>query len=355
MYLKNEDFPAAASTPWDLIVVGAGAVGLILASSLTLGKRRVLLLESGTREPAGADELNEVMVTGRAHDGALHGRGRTIGGTTTLWGGQLTRFVPYDFERREFSAGCEWPIGFEVVEKYYAVVAGMLGLDARYLDDDSVRLALKAKPFDDRSACEVFFTRWLREPNLARVFAAELESRESLAVAPGCHATQVLSEPGGRITGVKAVDRLGAAHRFDANRVVLACGTIEISRLLLLSGQKDRHLEWAKNPNIGRYFQDHVDLVIGRIESRNRRAFSDIFENALLDGHKYMPKIKMRAAILRDSGALNIAGTARFDSSLSEDVALLKTFIKSLMRGAKSNIRGKRFDGWGRWGGFGFH
>ena len=335
MYLSKEDLGAGTCGPWDVIVVGAGAVGLILAVSLARAGKRVLLLESGSRNIADADDLNEVIVTGRAHDGALHGRGRTVGGTTTLWGGQLTRFLPYDFDVRETMAGCIWPIGFEAVEPYYDEVAGMLGLDTRYLTDASVKAALKCPKFEDQFTFEVFFTRWLREPNLARYFSADLDGT-ALSVAPVCHATQILSQPGEtRIAGIKAIDSSGATRDFFAENIVLACGTIEISRLLLLTGKKSPELAWARNANVGRYFQDHLDLVVGKIELRDRRAFSDIFENILIDGRKYMPKLRMRSSALREAGCLNIAGTVRFDSSIAEDIGLLKNFVNSLLRGAR--------------------
>jgi choline dehydrogenase-like flavoprotein len=54
-----------ASVPWDVIVVGAVAVDLIFAVSLTRAKKRVRLLESGTRNVADANDLNAV---GRSSD-----------------------------------------------------------------------------------------------------------------------------------------------------------------------------------------------------------------------------------------------------------------------------------------------
>jgi glycine/D-amino acid oxidase-like deaminating enzyme len=65
MYMNDEDLAAAASTEWDVIVVGAGAVGLILSVSLARANKRVLLLESGAAEHGDAKDLNEILVTGR--------------------------------------------------------------------------------------------------------------------------------------------------------------------------------------------------------------------------------------------------------------------------------------------------
>src|SRR5260370_24958723 len=123
MYLDDESTAAAASTEWDVIVVGAGAVGLVLSVILARANKRVLLLESGTTDNGYAKDLNDIRVTGRPHQGAIHGRARVVGGTTTLWGGQLTRFIPYDFSTREIMADCKWPIGYEDIERYYEEVA----------------------------------------------------------------------------------------------------------------------------------------------------------------------------------------------------------------------------------------
>jgi choline dehydrogenase-like flavoprotein len=336
MYMNEEAVAGAASTEWDVIVVGAGAVGLILSVSLARAHKRVLLLESGAADNSDAKDLNDVFVTGRRHHGATHGRARTVGGTTTLWGGQLTRFVPYDFDSRQIMSDCKWPLRYEDIERYYADVAGMLDLDVQRLTDESVQDAIESNKPKDVSGCEVFFTRWLREPNLARWFAADLHSRATLTVVPSCHATEILcGSDSSRITGIKAILASGARLDFHARDVVLACGTLEISRLLLLTAKKRPTLPWAQNPNIGRYFQDHLDLVIGQIQIKNKRAFSDRFENVLIDGHKYQPKIRMRTSVLRDLGCLNIACTVRFDSSIADDMLMLKQFFKSLLRGTR--------------------
>jgi choline dehydrogenase-like flavoprotein len=336
MFINQEALAAAASSEWDLIVVGAGAVGLMLAVSQARAHKRVLLLESGAAENDDAGTLNEIVMSGRPHLGATHGRARTLGGTTTLWGGQLTRFGPYDFDTREIMPDCNWPLRYEEVEGYYATAAGMLDLDMACLTDAAVQSRIRANKTKDAAGCEVFFTRWLRESNLARWFGRDLQDLPNLGVATQCHATEVLSgADGSQITGVRAVSRDGSRLDLQARNVALACGTIEISRLLLLTGRKNPHLTWARNANIGKYFQDHLDLVIGQIELKDKRAFADLFENVIIQGHKYQPKIKMRTTVLRELGCLNIACTVRFDSAIGEDIQLLKQFFKSVLSGSR--------------------
>jgi choline dehydrogenase-like flavoprotein len=332
MYVAENNLADGVDIDWDVIVIGAGAVGLVAAVSLARADLRVLLLETGSTEPGAAQDLNEVDMTGRTHLGALHGRARVVGGTTTLWGGQLTQFVPYDFEARAIMPDAAWPISFAEVEKYYGDVARLLGLDAAHLNDSS--LLPPAGAGAQESGCEFFLTRWLRESNLARWFAEDLRGRPNLLVAPSCHASELLSgDDDSTITGVRVRAKGGRTKDFKARRVVLACGTIEVSRLLLLTGRKNPKRTWCSNPNIGAYFQDHLDLIIGKIRVNDKRRFADHFENLVVRGFKYQPKIRMLGSTLRQEGLLNIACSMRFDSRVTEDLQALKQFIKALRNG----------------------
>jgi choline dehydrogenase-like flavoprotein len=238
MYLAENNLAHGVDTDWDVIVIGAGAVGLVTAVTLTRAGLRVLLLETGSTDPGTAQDLNEEGMIGRAHLGALHGRARVVGGTTTLWGGQLTQFVPYDFEARAIMPDAAWPISFTEVEKYYGDVARLLGLDLAHLNDSSLLPTIGVAA--QEAGCEFFLTRWLRESNLARWFAEDLKGRPNLLVAPSCHASELLcGDDGSTITGARVHAKDGRRTDFRAGRVVLACGTIEISRLLLLTARKN--------------------------------------------------------------------------------------------------------------------
>jgi choline dehydrogenase-like flavoprotein len=333
MYLAESSSAHGVDTEWEVIVIGAGAVGLVSAVSLARAGVRVLLLETGAAEPGDAQDLNAVSMTGRAHSGAQHGRARVVGGTTTLWGGQLTQFIPYDFESRAIMPDAAWPISFAEVERYYGDVAGLLGLDLAHLSDASL-LSASAGAAAQESGCEFFLTRWLRESNLARWFADDLNNRSNLLVAPSCHASDLLcAGDESRITGVRVRSKNGGSRDLRARQVVLACGTIEISRLLLLTGRKNPGWAWCANPNIGAFFQDHLDLIIGKVQVNDKRRFADRFENLVVRGFKYQPKIRMLGSTLREEGLLNIACSMRFDSRVTEDLQALKQFIKALRNG----------------------
>ena len=122
-------------TPQDVVIVGGGTVALLLAVLLERQGQRVLVLETGGGGfESPAQELNDATVIGRAHTGIAVARGRALGGTSNLWGGQLTGFVPSDFEARAGVSDAPWPISYQDLLPWYEAVARELRL-ADVLDE----------------------------------------------------------------------------------------------------------------------------------------------------------------------------------------------------------------------------
>jgi choline dehydrogenase-like flavoprotein len=81
----------------DVLVIGAGIAGLLLASRLRLKGFRTVLVESGS-ERSGSDHhsLNNVVLDGQQYQGASKGRRRGLGGTSAVWGGAMLPFLDCD-------------------------------------------------------------------------------------------------------------------------------------------------------------------------------------------------------------------------------------------------------------------
>ena len=326
-----------------IVIVGAGAVGLILAVQLARSGRRVVIVESGGRHfEAGVQALNEAEVVGRPHHGIADGRGRLLGGTTNLWGGQLLAFDPLDFEARPWIGAEAWPVRRCDIESYYAKAALVLGLDGKAGDDDQIWSELAMQKLDLGPAFSTILTRWMREPKLARHFASELKSNQNIKLL--LHATCVdiaFSETSGAAESVVVAAPDGGRHAIRAGNVVLACGTIESCRLMLTLASRHPSMPWARNSWFGRGFQDHLDVRAGTVEVINRSAFQDTFDNIVLRGYKYQPKIAASSYLQRSSQISNISASFISESSTSEHLSNLKIAARSLLTGAaQPNLRG---------------
>ena len=233
----------------DLCIVGAGAAGLTLAHALRDAGLDVLVLESG---PVGdPDRWNAGEVVGHEYNGLLHGRVRGLGGTTAIWPGQCIRLRGGDL--------AAWPFD---LDPFYRRAEELLGIPVGETARDPWEF-FGEPPLGVDTALSVF---------CKRKRLAELDIG-STRVLTGAVATRVEN---GR---VEVCHTDGRRAEVEANTIVLAAGTIETLRLLLLSG-----IDGA-----GGGFEDHAFADVARILGP-ARPLQDIFGMRIRKGLRYYAK-----------------------------------------------------------------
>ena len=122
--------------PVDLLVVGCGAGGSVLAQRLARRGWRVVVLEAGpfwdpdedwVSDEAGSRHLywTEPRVIGGADPVELgsNNSGRGVGGSMTHYAGYAPRFHPSDFATRTVDGvGADWPYGYAELRPHYELV-----------------------------------------------------------------------------------------------------------------------------------------------------------------------------------------------------------------------------------------
>jgi choline dehydrogenase-like flavoprotein len=120
----------------DLVVVGAGAGGSVLAQRLARAGWRVVILEAGpfwhpdedwVSDEAGSHQLywTQKRIIGGSDPVEMgkNNSGRGVGGSMVHYAGYCPRFHPSDFETRtRDGVGADWPIGYDELLPHYELV-----------------------------------------------------------------------------------------------------------------------------------------------------------------------------------------------------------------------------------------
>ena len=271
-----------ARSGYDLIVVGAGPAGLTVARRLeALTAHRVLIVESGVENVGVAWDLAKVQAEGNfpAHYFARHSQ-RVFGGTSNVWQGWCAVL-----DERPFLAD-EWPFPYRELYGYYPEAARILGVPPVVHERPEA-------PLDGTDGNVVYRPWYFSSPvrfgwhggllgGQARLGAGNwVRNSATVDVLLG-HTALRLATRDGAVEGVSLVRSHADAKSFHvaAERVVLAAGSIQNARLLLLSLGKER------SPALGRYLAEHPHIydcghleidqaVAERVMDRSRRRLAN--------------------------------------------------------------------------------
>ena len=245
-----------------IVVVGGGTMGLFIAHELMSRGKKIVLIESGNEQSKSFDP-DEYSSIGHAHTGIAIGRAKGVGGTTNLWGGQLTEFLPVDVESKGNFNQPDWNISWKELEHYYPKTYKKLGFQGEVSDYAETLSTTSGKTL------EFFYTHWLKQPNFKFHFYQQLKESPLVTVYEDTTVTD-LKFSGKKCVSIELVTE-GKKSTSIANfdKIILANGTFEICRLLLAAAKK-AGCPFSDNQWIGKYYQDHIVLGIGSIQNASK-------------------------------------------------------------------------------------
>ncbi len=329
--LENaETLPAFAA---DVCIIGAGAAGIVLAAELVRQRKRVLLLESGgsTIESA-AQSLNEFAYSGQPHQGANIGRFRALGGTTTVWGGQVLELDEQDFAARPWVPGSGWPFSKQELRSYYHRALLAEGLAHVCPSDQELWHQMKVVAPQLGEDFVPYFTRWCPEPNFARLYQETLDSQGVCVVLHATATAMLLTEDGSRVRGIRCKTLAGREHTFSAMQYVLSLGTIESVRFLLQPLPGAQMPAWNQSGMLGCHFHSHIDLNAARVPEKGAAKLQRWFSNAYLGGYKYHPKFRLALPRQRQEKILSVAGSITCINPAETELRRIKSLARDFVR-----------------------
>jgi choline dehydrogenase-like flavoprotein len=336
--MRGDSCARNLTAAFDVVIVGAGATGALVALRMAARGLKVAVLEAGPRFGGPSALQNTEANAGKimwseprnfvGSDFVIPKVGTGVGGGTLTWLGVVPRFHRDDF--RTYSTegvGADWPIGYDDLRPHYETVerefgvagecgpfapepytlpmpphrmnwhAQVLARGARKLGAHPFAppLAINSVERDGRPAC--IACGWCGSgcPTEAKATATNtyLARAERLGA-------RVISEAfvhrvnhdraTNRVTGVDYLDPQRREYRIAANTVVLASHAIETPRLLLLSADETFPDGLANSSGlVGKNFMSHPTWQVFGIFDEPINAFKGIQMGHVMVQDYYRP------------------------------------------------------------------
>ena len=279
----------------DLVIVGAGPVGLTIAELCASAGLSVMVLESGLEEQDEAHEVLNAIEVDYDGDGAEIAAGRSnfhaplarlwtherqpygvrcrgLGGSTQAWAGKSAPFDAIDYSRRDWVENSGWPVTPEELRPFIEQAGELLNLSPSQPD----------RRFSNERIVSFYwqFARSRVDHLDVLRFGREFQARhpDGVDVMLDATVTRIALDPGGRrVSHLEATDSIGQSRRIKAKHFVLSASAIENARLLLSSNDVAVAGIGNEYDNVGRYMIDHAGTRLGCFAATDIARISKIF------------------------------------------------------------------------------
>ncbi len=332
MMLDFRTYDATSPMEYDLCIVGAGAAGIIIARCFADTRFRVALVESGgLRLERGTQALYKGEIVGLAYFNLAMTRLRCFGGSTGHWAGMCTPLLGIDFEHRPWVPHSGWPITREHLDSYYAAAHKILELgDYNY---DPLAIQPEGAAYLPFSPKHLRVRLWRVAPILrfAEEFGPELDQAQNISVILYANATEILAnETATHVHAVKLATLDGKTALLNAKTLVLACGGLEIPRLLLNSNRVQTTGLGNQHDLVGRFFMEHPHFASAIGVPSDGTAWLRAYQSFTRNGIEFNPAIGPSEEVQRKEGILNatVGLMPTREPHLSEGYLALKRLLR---------------------------
>lgn len=331
------EIDASRTVQADVCVIGAGMAGLFLARQLCTLGIRVVVVESGRGLNDGdADGLNGICDEHGRYKWPVTGRARGLGGSSAVWGGKLIPLCPGDIEERPYVSAPEWPVSYTALLEGLGDVERFFCLDRGSYESDSATHMRTgyAFPRGDRD----FAVRWAkwagyRRGNVWSILSRQLHRLPDFDIWLDATVCEFTADPDcGRLAAATCQNQAGTRLAVAADHFVVAAGTIESTRLLLLLDQAQNGRVFEGCNVLGRYFQDHLDARLGRLVPVDAAALNRLFGTRYFRMHRRSPHLELTGAAQRADGVASAFVHVTADLSQNPTLATVKQIARAFER-----------------------
>jgi choline dehydrogenase-like flavoprotein len=247
----------------DICIIGAGAAGISIALDWLGSPYKVILLEGGGFEyDEKVQDLLGGKTSGQKYYPLKASRLHYLGGATNHWAGMCSPFDEIDFEKRDWVPHSGWPINKKDLDPYYAKAGKTLQLGPYNYQFDYWKKELpnlNPFPLDDKV---IWNKMWqFTTTNFGQLYKDTLVNAKNIHLYTYANAVDILTvENVSEVKEVIVKNYAGKTHRVRAKHYIMACGTIQNTRLLLASNSQAPNGLGNDYDLVGRYFMEHLEV-----------------------------------------------------------------------------------------------
>jgi len=318
----------------DVCIVGGGTAGIYIAQALAKNNINSSIIELGNKNIKSAKEsfLSPIFAS-QLYRGANLGRFSGLGGTSTMWGGQMIKLSENDFQisAKEYSS---WPFTRDYLDIYYDKVLRTLGL---YKTTHKSSPVSNIKEFFQDTFLNTKFSyrasTWLpfRSRNFSNKFSKIIKQSSKIDIwinAKLKNFSECTFEKG----QVKKLTFYGGNNQslvMSAKIFVFTMGAIESTRHVL---------EFTRLHSLGNNFStpfcDHISTKVGYLNIKKKYAFYKYFAPFFVDGIMRSPRFETNASFQKD---LNIPSAFVHFTSQIKDGSALYIFKQLALKFQRNN------------------
>lgn len=322
----------------DILIVGAGIAGLVLADAMRGMGCTVTVLEAGgeSLEPA-SQALYAAEMVATHHQGTTEGRFRVYGGSSTRWGGQLLPLASHDYELRPHVPHSGWPLDPAELSPFLFHCEQLLDVNHEPYTLELLCRLPHPRPSFTSNNLQPRFSKWapFHARNVTRTLGRRCQQDSAIRVFLHAPVTLIdLHADGKHAESVKVCTPQGTKFRFRARHIILAAGTIETIRLLLASRSVHSTGIGNDTDHLGRWFHDHLSVKAAILQPHSRRQLLRQFAPWYLGNTRHTIKLESTAAWQAQQGCLNVMGHLVFEAPESSGFTLLKQRLQARQSGS---------------------
>ncbi|WP_340318194.1 GMC family oxidoreductase [Rhizorhabdus argentea] len=263
--------PLPAQLDADVVIIGAGAAGIVLALELSTAGLSIVLVEAGseTFSAASQEYYRAESVAPESHGPVHMFRRRILGGSTSVWGGRCIPFDPIDFEDRPWIAHGHWPLKYQDVAPFYERALDYADAGPPIFDAAG---ALPGEPgpmvagIDSPDIILDRIERFSLPLHFGARYRGKLQAAPGIRVLINAPVEQILTNVDGNAAkGVRIVAPGDKRVTVNGARVIVAAGGLETPRLLLASTEARSCGLGNERDLVGRFYQCHLEGEIGQV------------------------------------------------------------------------------------------